>query len=494
MLTSLSLSQCIRPWIHHLEARCEDIQVRSMTLDSREVSKGALFIAIQGHQLDGRQYIPQAIDAGAVAVLSECDMPTEHGHVQWVEDIPIISWYRLSSDLSAVAAQRYPHELTMIGVTGTNGKTTISQLIAQWLGLLARPCAVMGTTGNGFLPELTPSVNTTGNAVDIQRTLYDFAAQGAHFAVMEVSSHGLVQQRVKALHYQVAVFSNLSRDHLDYHGSMQEYAKAKQLLFTTHQCAQPVFNVDDPVGAQFFQQRPDAIAVSLQGAVTAEKALWAESVVYRDHGLELSIDGHWGRGELTVPLIGEFNAMNVMLALASLLALGIPLARLLSTANQLSSVIGRMELFQAPDRAKIVVDYAHTPDALDKALQALASHCRGQLWCIFGCGGERDTGKRAMMAKIAEQKADNVVVTNDNPRSEDPMTIVNDILAGMSEPQKALVELDRYAAVALALAQAGADDVILLAGKGHEDYQVINGQTVVYSDRDTARLLLEETP
>lgn len=491
MLTSISLSQCIRPWIHHLEARCDDIQVQSMTLDSRHVSPGALFIAIQGHQLDGRQYIPQAIDAGAVAVLSECDMPTEHGHIQWVGDIPVIAWYRLSSDLSAVAAQRYPHDLTMIGVTGTNGKTTISQLIAQWLGLLEQRCAVMGTTGNGFLPDLTPSVNTTGNAIDIQHTLCDFAAQGAKFAAMEVSSHGLVQQRVKALHYQVAIFSNLSRDHLDYHGSMQEYAKAKQLLFTDHQCAQPVFNVDDPVGAQFFLQRPDAIAVSLQGPVEAQKALWASQVVYRDHGLELSVDGHWGQGTLTVPLIGEFNAMNVLLALASLLALGMPFERLLSCARQLNSVIGRMELFQAAGKAKIVVDYAHTPDALDKALQALAGHCRGQLWCIFGCGGERDTGKRAMMAEIAEQKADKVVVTNDNPRSEDPMTIAQDILAGMAEPDKALVELDRSAAIALALQHAGADDVILLAGKGHEDYQVIQGQTLAYSDRDTARALLE---
>lgn len=307
---------------------------------------------------------------------------------------------------------------------------------------------------------------------------------------MEISSHGLVQGRVKALDFEVGVFTNLSRDHLDYHGTMEEYALAKKSLFTQHKCKHAVINVDDEVGKAWMSDLSNAIAVSLLPLSGYQQSVWASDVAYAETGIKLNFDGSWGQGQLSVPLIGQFNASNVLVAFATLLSLGIDKQILVDTAPQLQPVIGRMELFQVPNKAKVVVDYAHTPDALEKALAALRVHCSGKLWAIFGCGGDRDTGKRPMMAVTAEQFADKIIISDDNPRSEDPALIVKDMLAGLSEPESAFVEHDRYQAVKFALEQAGSNDIILLAGKGHEDYQVLKDETIHYSDRESALQLL----
>ncbi|WP_100752115.1 UDP-N-acetylmuramoyl-L-alanyl-D-glutamate--2,6-diaminopimelate ligase [Vibrio salilacus] len=492
MSKEMTLAALLAPWLDIRSHQVANTSIKQLELDSRKVTSGTTFVAIKGHHLDGRRFIPAAIESGSNAVVAEACQSHPHGTIEYHDAIAVVYVERLSAHLSELAAKLYPiTQNQLIGVTGTNGKTTITQLIAQWLELLDHKAAVMGTTGNGFLADLQPAANTTGNAIEIQHSLFDLAQQGARYTALEVSSHGLVQGRVKALPFEVAVFTNLSRDHLDYHGTMQEYAEAKFLLFGEHRCRHAVINVDDVVGESWLARLDNAIAVSLK-PIARQNGVWTKQVSYCESGITLEFDGLFGPGKLNVPLIGEFNACNLLLAMTSLLALGIDKQQLLATAPQLKPVVGRMELFTAPNRAKVVVDYAHTPDALEKALKALRVHCQGQLWAIFGCGGDRDTGKRPMMATIGEQLSDHVIFTDDNPRSESPVAIVDDMLAGMQHPQQAIVEHNRFAALKYALANSEAQDIILLAGKGHEDYQVIGQQTIHYSDRESAMQLLEQ--
>lgn len=383
--------------------------------------------------------------------------------------------------------------MRLVGVTGTNGKTTTTQLLAQWSQLLGETSAVMGTVGNGLLGKVIPTENTTGSAVDVQHVLAGLVEQGATFGAMEVSSHGLVQHRVAALKFAASVFTNLSRDHLDYHGDMEHYEAAKWLLYSTHHCGQAIVNADDEVGRRWLAKLPDAVAVSMEDHINPNchgRWLKAIDVDYHDSGATIRFASSWGDGEIESRLMGAFNVSNLLLALATLLALGYPLADLLKTATQLQPVCGRMEVFSAPGKTTVVVDYAHTPDALEKALQAARLHCTGKLWCVFGCGGDRDKGKRPLMGAIAEQFADVVVVTDDNPRTEEPRAIINDILAGMLDAGQAKVMEGRAEAVTSAIMQAKENDVVLVAGKGHEDYQIVGAHRLDYSDRVTAARLL----
>lgn len=493
MSHGLSLITLLSPWLDISTQCCSDVTISELELDSRKVIQGTTFVAIKGHAVDGRQFIDVAIAQGANAILAQACDDHPHGEYLVRDGVVIVYLDHLGQILSELAGRLYSlGSLKLIGVTGTNGKTTITQIIAQWLELLGQRAAVMGTTGNGFLDTLQPAANTTGNAVEIQRQLSEFAQQGASYTALEVSSHGLVQGRIKALPFSVGVFSNLSRDHLDYHGSMEEYARAKLSLFTEHHCEHAVINVDDEIGLAWSESLPTSLAVSLQPNVL-KHGVWATEVHYSEAGISLTFDGHFGQGHFTVPLIGEFNASNVLLALTTLLALGFDKQQLLNSAPNLVPVLGRMELFQADGKAKVVVDYAHTPDALEKALMALRVHCHGKLWAIFGCGGDRDKGKRPMMAAIGERLADKVILTDDNPRSENPAMIVNDMLEGMQKPSNAQIEHSRFNALQYALAQAEENDIILLAGKGHEDYQVMANETIHYSDRESAMQLLGVT-
>ncbi len=491
MNTNKALSELISPWLQDSNTAWADISISRLELDSRKIQSGDTFVAIVGHVVDGRKYIETAVKQGANSVLAQACEQYPHGHVQWFDATPVIYLNHLDGHLSELAGRLYgQHQCRLIGVTGTNGKTTITQLIAQWIELLGQKAAVMGTTGNGFLNSLQPAANTTGSALEIQAQLHNLSEQGAQYTALEVSSHGLVQGRVKKLCFSVGVFTNLSRDHLDYHGTMEEYANAKFSLFTEHECHNAVINVDDHVGHEWSVKLENAVGVSLQGKPQTARALWATQIYYAETGITLNFDGSWGRGQLHAPLIGEFNASNLMQALASLLSLGFDKEALLNAASSLKPVLGRMELFQVSEKAKIVVDYAHTPDALEKALQALRVHCNGKLWAIVGCGGDRDKGKRPMMAVIAERFADRVILTDDNPRSEDPAEIVKDMLAGLEFPDEAHIEHSRFMAANYAIDNAAADDIILLAGKGHEDYQVLANETVHYSDRESALTLL----
>ncbi|WP_260259789.1 UDP-N-acetylmuramoyl-L-alanyl-D-glutamate--2,6-diaminopimelate ligase [Vibrio intestinalis] len=491
MSKRLTLSELLAPWLEpSFELQGSKIQVHSLELDSRKVGNGTTFVAIKGHAVDGRKFIPSAVKQGANAVIAEACDQKPHGLVEIIDGVMVVYLADLSAILSQLAGRLYAgHNNQLIGVTGTNGKTTITQLIAQWLDLVGQRAAVMGTTGNGFLDNLQPAANTTGNAVEVQSSIAQLAAQGADYTALEVSSHGLVQGRVKALPFVAGVFTNLSRDHLDYHGTMEEYGEAKFSLFSQHQCQQAIINVDDQVGHGWMARLDNAIAVSLK-STEFERAVWASQVEYSESGIDIQFDGSFGSGELRIPLIGEFNASNALLAFATLLALGIDKQQLIETATQLVPVLGRMELFANQAQAKVVVDYAHTPDALEKALMALRVHCQGKLWAIFGCGGDRDAGKRPMMAEIGERLADHVILADDNPRSESPQEIIQDMLAGMQSPQNAIVEHERFKALQYALDNASPQDIILLAGKGHEDYQVLATETVHYSDRESAQQLL----
>jgi UDP-N-acetylmuramoyl-L-alanyl-D-glutamate--2,6-diaminopimelate ligase len=491
MAKGVRLDALVSPWLQLGESDLAAVEVTRLEIDSRRVGFGDTFVAIVGHSVDGRCFIDAACEQGANLVLAQADQFHPNGDVELSHRCPVLYLNNLNQNLSELASRLYARaDNQLIAVTGTNGKTTISQLVAQWLNLLGQKSAVMGTTGNGFLDDLRPATNTTGDAIQIQAMLADFAAQGARFTALEVSSHGLVQGRVKALDFSVGIFSNLSRDHLDYHGTMAEYGNAKLTLFTQHRCQQAVINADDSVGLAWLAELPDSIAVSLRSQPTARRAIWATAIRYSDSGIELNFDGVWGAGQLNAPLVGEFNASNVLLALAALLALGFDKSALLKQSVNLRPVIGRMELFQRNGFPKMVVDYAHTPDALEKALSALRVHCQGQLWVIFGCGGDRDKGKRPLMANVAERFADHIILSDDNPRSEDPRCIVDDMLKGLTIPDLAHIQHSRFDAAQFALSHAAVDDIILLAGKGHEDYQVLANETIHYSDRDTAKQLL----
>ncbi|EOC0266661.1 UDP-N-acetylmuramoyl-L-alanyl-D-glutamate--2,6-diaminopimelate ligase [Cronobacter dublinensis] len=487
-----NLRDLLAPWVANLPARA----LREMTLDSRVAAAGDLFVAVVGHQADGRRYIPQAIAQGVAAIVAEAKGEATDGEVREIHGVPVIYLSQLNERLSALAGRFYdePSErLRLIGVTGTNGKTTTTQLIAQWCQLLGETSAVMGTVGNGLLGKVSPTENTTGSAVDVQHVLAGLAGQGASVAAMEVSSHGLVQHRVAALKFAASVFTNLSRDHLDYHGDMDHYEAAKWLLFSSHHYGQAIINADDDVGRRWLTQLPDAVAVSMENNINPDchgRWLRADAVEYHDRGATLRFSSSWGEGEIDSRLMGAFNVSNLLLALATLLALGYPLAALLASAPRLQPVNGRMEVFSAPGKPTVVVDYAHTPDALEKALQAARLHCTGKLWCVFGCGGDRDKGKRPLMGAIAEQFADVVVVTDDNPRTEDPKAIIADILTGMLDAGRARVVEGRAEAVTNAIMQASENDVVLVAGKGHEDYQIVGTRRLDYSDRVTAARLL----
>ena len=490
MTLEINLANLLCPFVDISSYSWSKIGVKHLELDSRKVEIGSTFIAILGHNVDGRVYINEAIKSGANAVIAQACPLNTHGKTEVRDNVPIVFVDDLGIRLSSLAKRLFPLQNNkLIAVTGTNGKTTITQLIAQWFELVSCHAAVLGTTGNGFIDDLKPATNTTGNAIEVQQTLYALEQQGANYTALEVSSHGLSQGRVKALEFEVGIFSNLSRDHLDYHGTMENYEQAKFSLFTQHDCKQAIINIDDPVGERWLRHLDSAVAISLYPQ-DIPRSVWAKRVNYSVNGISLSFDGMFGDGEIEVALIGGFNANNVLIAMTTLLCMGVDKKQLIATAPLLRPVIGRMELFTAPNRVKVIVDYAHTPDALEKALHALKGHSGGALWVIFGCGGDRDVGKRPMMGRISEELADRVIITDDNPRSEDPALIVKDIQAGMSRPESVMVEHDRRAALKYAIEYSRPEDIILMAGKGHEDYQVLSDQIVACSDREFALELL----
>ncbi|OOF55809.1 UDP-N-acetylmuramoyl-L-alanyl-D-glutamate--2,6-diaminopimelate ligase [Rodentibacter genomosp. 2] len=475
----------------------QDIEINELVLDSRKVKSGDLFVAIKGHQVDATCFIEQAILAGANAVVAETGSVDMHLSVVYQLQKPVIYYYNLSANLSEIADKFYDSpskKLTLVGVTGTNGKTTVSQLLAQWVRHLGNKPAVMGTIGNGLLGQIIEAKNTTGSPIEIQSSLASFVNAGADFAAIEVSSHGLVQHRVEALDFDVAIFTNLSRDHLDYHGTMEDYTQAKKRFFFDLSPDLQILNADDPIGEEWLKSLPNSIAVSCEANFQSNSKQWlkANSVRFTHEGTIIDFTSSWGRGTLNSPLIGAFNVSNLLLAMATLLALGYSLESLINSVSTLQGVRGRMEMIKVEEKPAVIVDYAHTPDALEKALVAAREHCNGKLWCIFGCGGDRDRGKRPLMAKVAEQFADMVIVTTDNPRTEEPDKIEADIVSGFSNMDNVGLISDRAQAIEFAIQGAQKNDLILIAGKGHEDYQIVGNEILHFSDQKTAEFYLTQ--
>ena len=492
------LNDLLAPWFHYSGRE----SISGLTLNSREVKAGSLFVALPGYKVDGRSFISQAVQAGATAILIHTDNPDEHGLVDRLQyNVPLVYFFQLGRQLSAVAAQFYlsnRQSLSLIGITGTNGKTSVSQIIAQIVALLGHQAAVMGTLGNGLWGQLVDSGNTTADAITIMRQLGEFIAQGTEVCAMEVSSHGLVQGRVEAAPFEIAVFTNLSRDHLDYHGDMDSYAAAKKRLFQFPSVQHGVINIDDAVGAKWLTELANDKhkSFSIKGNTSAD--FYCDAIEYHDAGVTATLhfveidSGQRVSTPLSSPLLGAFNLSNLLAAISALYLQGMAMASILAVIPKLVPVAGRMERFASMNKATLVVDYAHTPDAIEQALKALRLHCKGTLWCVFGCGGDRDKGKRPLMAQAAEQYADKVMITSDNARSEDPQTIIDDILQGISQPQNVLSQVDRIEAITRVVSLAQADDIVLLAGKGHETYQEVAGERIDYDERALALTLSQE--
>ena len=470
-----------------------DPSLTGLCEDSRRVVAGDGYIALSGATHDGHGFAANAVGQGAVAVLAE----------RAIDDVsvPVCVVPQLSRRRSELAAQVFGHpsrDLSVVGITGTNGKSSVAHYIAQLGQLLGERSGFMGTLGWGDIESLHEAELTTVDACLVQQRLREMADSGARRVAMEVSSHALVQHRVAAVEFDTAIFTNLSRDHLDFHETLEQYAAAKEQLFRFPTLQRIITNVDDPLGRQIGER---ATAAESSGGNKPAGAIKPGVLTYgaesasiswrgvRAHATGFSGQWHtaWGPAPLELPLLGRFALSNVAAAMAVFLGEGVALEHVVDAAERLQTVPGRMENFVTPAGVNLVVDFAHTPDALLKAAQSLREHCSGRLILVFGCGGDRDRGKRAEMGAIGRDLADEVWLTNDNPRSEDPQRIVADILGGAGD--NARVCLDREQAIGQALAGAGEADMVLVAGKGHEAYQDIGGERHNYSDRVLAARL-----
>ena len=462
-----------------------------LSLDSRRVPPGGAFVALAGHATHGLRFARQAVAGGASSILFEPPAPAG-------VDVPAgaIAVPDLRAHLGELA-NRFYHSpsahLRVIGVTGTNGKTSTVQLLAQALTHLGRVAGSIGTLGAGLHGAVQAGERTTPDVIAVHADLAAMCAEGGQDVAMEVSSHALDQGRVDGVRFAVAVFTNLTRDHLDYHHSMEAYGAAKARLFAWPGLGAAVINLDDAMGAGLTRKLPAGvrlIGVSSRGADSAQ--LRAERIETSITGLQFDLVADDVRVSVSSRLLGRFNVDNLLAVAGTLLALGWSLTELAPVLAQLEPVPGRMNrLGGQMDQPLVVVDYAHTPDALDQALRSLREHGDGHLICVFGCGGERDTGKRPQMAAIAQQRADAVIVTDDNPRGEEGDAIVADILAGFTDRTHVQVERDRAKAIAAAIGMARSGDIVLIAGKGHEPYQEINGVRHAFDDREAARQVLE---
>lgn len=465
-----------------------------LTIDSRNVIPGGLFLACAGTRQHGMAFAEHAKAHGASAILAEPAAGWDEDRLLLMGDrlgLPVIAVPRLSARTGAIAARFYGDPsaaLSVIGITGTNGKTSVSHFLAAALGD-GRRCGVMGTLGYGLPQNLHPASHTTPDAVRIQALLAQLRDQGADSVAMEVSSHALHQHRVAGVHFHTAVFTNLTRDHLDYHGDMASYGEAKAALFEHHGLQLAVVNTDDAFGREL-AGRCLGRGVRVIACGHAERApdgaepVRAGDIETRPAGLAFRL--HVGGQGVPVQsaLLGRFNVDNLLLVAGVLHGWDLPASDIAERLATLSTVPGRMQRFGGNGRPVVVVDYAHTPDALQQALDALRPHVAGRLHCVFGCGGERDAGKRPLMGRAAEQHADRVVVTDDNPRGEDGDHIVAEILAGMQRPQAAMVERNRAQAIAETIETAAADDLVLVAGKGHEDCQLVGHLRLPFSDAE----------
>lgn len=468
--------------------------VSGMTIDSRQLNAGELFIALVGDRVNGQQFISAAIARGAIAILIESTLQLKTGSVEDRDGIPIIAVANLAERVSELASRCYgdpSKALSVIGVTGTNGKSTCVSLIAQIHNLLGGRAATVGTLGVEYGDVRQEFGMTTPDPVLSQKLLKHVLDAGADLVAMEVSSHGLDQNRVSAIQFSAGVFTNISHDHLDYHGSLQQYAAAKQKLFEAIGLRNAIINLDDPFAPQMVAAAKSHATVLSYSMLHFVADVYASDAQYSTSGVEFHLTTPWGEAEVCSPLLGEFNVYNLLAAVAALVVGGASFPSVLAAIPKLVPVPGRMQKIAAAGDLMAVVDYAHTPDALAQAIAAARVHTSGELWVIFGCGGDRDRSKRPAMAKIAERFADHVVVTSDNPRSEVPENIIAQVCAGFNYGGYQSF-VDRAEAIYFATQSAKSGDVILIAGKGHEKFQIIGTEKRPFDDVTVAKRALYE--
>lgn len=467
----------------------ETLVVTGLRLDSRLVEAGDLFFAIPGRETDGRKFIPDAVKNGAIAVLYEAGDDLSLELIDSI-NIPNESVHELGKQIGCIASRFYcdPSEkMNVIAVTGTNGKTSCCHFLSEALNKLGVRCGVIGTLGYGVGDQLKSFGLTTPNAVDTQKYLDEMLAQGAQAVVLEASSHGLDQGRLNGTRIGIAIFTNITRDHLDYHKDEKGYRNSKKSLFEFPDIKTAVLNHDDLFGREMIAELKGRMRVISYSTEDSMAEVYSTDISQNADGISATVTSPWGVGFLSTRLYGVFNLSNLLSVLCVLCAEGYPMDLVTERLGELDNVKGRMDRIESDSGVHVVVDYAHTPDALDKVLKTLRNHCSGALWCLFGCGGDRDRGKRAQMGRIAVQLSDHVVITDDNPRHEPSEAIIEDILAGIEDLTQVVVETDRAKAIQLAISRANRDDVLLIAGKGHEDYQEIKGKRYHYSDFEEVR-------
>jgi UDP-N-acetylmuramoyl-L-alanyl-D-glutamate--2,6-diaminopimelate ligase len=464
------------------------LNINGLALDSRAVKAGDLFIAMAGAKEHGLAYVDKVIEKGAAVILFD---PSGIGSqlARTVTEIPVIPVENLGLVLGKLAARFYGNpsqNLEVIGITGTNGKTSCSQFLGQVLD----DCGIIGTLGWGNWGHLNKTINTTPDALSVQQILAEFVKEKKRTVAIEVSSHGLDQGRVNGVHFKGAVFTNISRDHLDYHGTMEEYLAAKLKLLQAPGLKFVVVNLDDASCDEIIANVPESVTiwgVSVKGkGMASGESVLANGIQHTFEGIEFDVVWKGNAQRIKAPLYGDFNAENLLCVLAVMLAMGHTLTEAANKVKSIKPITGRMERCGTKaSELNVFVDYAHTPDALYRVLASLRKHCDKALWVVFGCGGNRDMGKRPQMGGIAEQWADRVVITDDNPRFEDNVQITNEILAGCRSDKAILIQ-DRALAIQYAIANADEHDCIVIAGKGHETYQEINGIQTPFNDKQIA--------
>ncbi len=477
------------------------IDVTGVAIDSREVVSGDLFMAYRGTQVNGIDYIDDAIRAGAIAIAIDED---EEVNLESIS-VTVVKISNLRKQAGIIISRFYDEpskKMQVIGVTGTNGKTTVSYMIAEVLFVLGKQSAVIGTIGNGRFGKIEAANITTPDPIKLH-SLFSNWRDEVDSVVMEVSSHALDQGRVAGTEFDIGVFTNLSRDHLDYHSTFEDYADAKSLLFKTSGLKHAVVNIDDAYGAQLIDLLPTglnifAYSTKINQAEANSSGTSGKNVSFifckkieTDHfKTDLTIQSPWGQVIIQTGLLGEFNVENILAAFSTLCVSGFQPEKVAAALSQFTGIPGRMEYFSSESKPLLVIDYAHTPDALEKVLAALRSYCTGKLYCVFGCGGDRDVGKRSQMGAIAESLSDQIILTNDNPRTESEEKIIENILEGIKEKSRVTIKYDRSDAIINAFLCASKNDVILIAGKGHETTQQIGSTLFPFSDRELARRLM----
>lgn len=463
----------------------DTLHLDGIALDSRKLDAGYLFLACAGDNNHGLDFCQQAVTAGAIAIAF--DSATARTLPRDIE-VPLIPVDRLADKAGLIADRFFKHPselLQVVAVTGTNGKSTVAWLLAQCLENLGTRCAYAGTLGYGVGYIENDDDMTSPDVVETHRRLAGFVDQGAEVAAIEVSSHALAQQRVDAVRFEATLFTNLSRDHLDYHGDMRAYGETKARLFLEHPAARRIINLDSEFGAALASRcREDVISVStnFDRVANGRPYVFVRSVVANEIGSEVALESSWGKARVDIPLVGDFNVANAVLVFAYMLTREVSLSDACDALAKVSAPPGRMQRVPASAGPAVYIDYAHTPNAIEVALRAIRAHTRGKLFCVFGCGGDRDAGKRPLMGRAAERLADRIVITNDNPRGEQAADIIDEICAGLADVEKATIIEDRAAAIVWTIGQAVPGDVVLIAGKGHENYQIIGDERRDFSD------------